>query len=75
MRLRLLVILTLLLWIALAGLPVNYAGVLLILLALVLLIAEISIVSYGMLTVGGMVAMVFGSILLFDYMEILSCSS
>ncbi|MDZ4186220.1 MAG: nodulation protein NfeD [Desulfuromonadales bacterium] len=50
-------------------LPVNYAGVLLILLALVLLIAEINVVSYGMLTVGGLVAMVFGSILLFDSPE------
>ena len=50
-------------------LPVNYAGVLLILLALVLLIAEINVVSYGMLTVGGLVAMVFGSLLLFDSPE------
>jgi membrane-bound serine protease (ClpP class) len=50
-------------------LPVNYAGVLLILLALVLLIAEINVVSYGMLTVGGLVAMVLGSLLLFDSPE------
>lgn len=47
-------------------LPVNYAGVLLILFALVLLIAEIKVVSYGMLTVGGVIALLFGSILLFD---------
>lgn len=50
-------------------LPVNYAGVLLILLALVLFIAEIKIVSHGMLTVGGIVAMVFGSLLLFESPE------
>ena len=50
-------------------LPVNYAGVLLILLALILLIAEIKVVSYGMLTVGGLVAMVLGSLLLFDSPE------
>lgn len=50
-------------------LPVNYAGVLLILLALVLLIAEINVVSYGLLTVGGLVAMVLGSLLLFDSPE------
>ncbi len=50
-------------------LPVNYAGVLLILLALVLFIAELNVVSYGMLTVGGLVAMVFGSLLLFDSPE------
>jgi len=47
-------------------LPVNYAGALLILLALVLFIAEIKVVSHGMLTVGGAVAMVFGSLLLFE---------
>lgn len=50
-------------------LPVNYAGILLILLALVLFIAEIKIVSYGMLTVGGMIAMVLGSLLLFESPE------
>lgn len=50
-------------------LPVNYAGVLLILLALILFIAEIKVVSYGMLTVGGMIAMVLGSLLLFESPE------
>jgi membrane-bound serine protease (ClpP class) len=50
-------------------LPVNYAGILLILLALILFIAEINVVSYGMLSVGGMVAMVLGSLLLFDSPE------
>lgn len=50
-------------------LPVNYAGMLLILLALILFIAEIKVVSYGMLTVGGMIAMVLGSLLLFESPE------
>jgi membrane-bound serine protease (ClpP class) len=50
-------------------LPVNYAGVLLILLAIVLFIAEIKIVSHGMLTVGGVIAMVLGSLLLFESSE------
>lgn len=50
-------------------LPVNYAGVLLILLALVFFIAEVKIVSHGMLTVGGVIAMIFGSLLLFDSPE------
>ena len=54
---------------ALQTLPVNYAGVLLILLALVLFIAEIKIVSHGMLTVGGVIAMVLGSLLLFPSPE------
>lgn len=51
---------------AFQALPVNYAGVLLIILALVLFIAEIKIVSHGMLTVGGMLAMVLGSLMLYD---------
>lgn len=50
-------------------LPVNYAGILLMLLALILFIAEINIASYGMLTIGGLVAMVLGSLLLFDSPE------
>lgn len=50
-------------------LPVNYAGVLLILLALVLFVAEIKIVSHGMLTVGGVVSMILGSLLLFESPE------
>jgi membrane-bound serine protease (ClpP class) len=50
-------------------LPVNYAGVLLILLAIVLFIAEIKIVSHGMLTVGGVIAMLLGSLLLFQSPE------
>lgn len=48
-------------------LPVNYAGMLLILLALVLFIAEIKIVSHGMLTVGGIIAMLLGSMMLFEF--------
>jgi len=54
---------------AFSALPVNFAGVLLILLALILFIAEIKVVSYGMLTVGGMIAMVMGSLLLFESPE------
>jgi membrane-bound serine protease (ClpP class) len=47
-------------------LPVNYIGVLLILLAIVLFILEIKVASYGMLTVGGLVSMAFGSLILVD---------
>jgi membrane-bound serine protease (ClpP class) len=50
-------------------LPVNYAGVLLILLGLVCFIAEIKIVSHGMLAVGGVVSMILGSLLLFESPE------
>jgi membrane-bound serine protease (ClpP class) len=47
-------------------LPVNYVGMLLILLALVLFVLEVKVTSYGMLTVGGMVSMTFGSLMLFE---------
>lgn len=50
-------------------LPVNYAGVLLIIFALILFIAEIKIVSHGMLAVGGVISMIFGSLLLFESPE------
>lgn len=48
------------------ALPVNIAGVLLILLTLLFLIAEIRIVSHGVLTLAGVVSLVFGSLLLYD---------
>ena len=51
---------------ALQTLPVNYAGVLLIVLSLILFIAEIKVVSHGLLTVGGVVAFVLGGTMLFD---------
>jgi membrane-bound serine protease (ClpP class) len=47
-------------------LPVNYAGVLLILFAVILFIAEIKVVSHGILTMGGVVSLVLGSIMLFE---------
>jgi len=47
-------------------LPVSYAGVLLILFGLVLLILEVKITSFGLLGVGGVLSLFFGSILLMD---------
>ncbi len=47
-------------------LPVNYAGLLLIILGLVLFILEIKIVSHGVLTIGGIISMVLGSLMLFE---------
>jgi membrane-bound serine protease (ClpP class) len=47
-------------------LPINYVGLMLILLAIGLFILEIKIQSYGILTVGGIAAMVIGSIMLID---------
>jgi len=51
---------------ALSTLPVNYAGLLLILLAIVLFILEIKITSYGLLTIGGILSMILGSLMLIE---------
>jgi membrane-bound serine protease (ClpP class) len=51
---------------ALQMLPVNYAGLLLIVFGLVLLALEIKVTSYGLLGVGGLVSVVFGSLILID---------
>ncbi len=51
---------------AMQTLPVNYAAVLLILFGIVLFIAEIKAVSHGILTVGGIVSLAVGSLMLFD---------
>lgn len=50
----------------LATLPVNYAGIALILFALLLFIAEVKVASHGMLTIGGAISMLLGSIILVD---------
>lgn len=47
-------------------LPINYAGLLLILLALILFIAEVKVTSYGLLTIGGIISMFIGSLMLID---------
>jgi len=47
-------------------LPINYVGLLLILLAIGLFILEIKVQSYGILAAGGITAMVIGSIMLID---------
>ena len=47
-------------------LPVNYAGLALIILSAILFILEIYITSQGLLTIGGIVALVFGSLILFE---------
>jgi membrane-bound serine protease (ClpP class) len=47
-------------------LSANYAGVLMILLAVVLFILELKISSFGLLALGGAVALTLGSLMLFD---------
>ncbi|MBI2875657.1 MAG: nodulation protein NfeD [Candidatus Tectomicrobia bacterium] len=51
---------------ALQMLPVNYAGLRLILLAIILFRAALKVPSYGALTIGGIIAMVLGSLMLID---------
>jgi membrane-bound serine protease (ClpP class) len=53
----------------LSTLPVNYTGILLIIFGIILFIAEIKVMSHGMLTVGGIISLVMGSLLLFDTTE------
>jgi len=50
---------------SLGVLPVNYAGILLILLAIGLFIGEVLSTSFGIFTVGGVVSLVAGSLILF----------
>ena len=47
-------------------LSANYAGILLILLAVIMFIAEIKIASYGVLSIGGIIALTLGSLMLFQ---------
>jgi len=51
---------------ALQVLPVNYAGLALIIVGLVLITAEAFVPSFGALGLGGIIAIVFGSIMMFD---------
>jgi membrane-bound serine protease (ClpP class) len=59
---------------ALQMLPINFAGLALILFALILFIAEVKVVSHGLLTVGGVVSLLLGSLMLIEtpteYMKI-----
>ena len=51
---------------AFSVLPVNLAGIALILFAILLFVAEIKVVSHGLLSLGGAIALVAGSLLLFS---------
>jgi membrane-bound serine protease (ClpP class) len=50
---------------ALQTLPVNYAGILLIILAIIFFIMEMKITSYGLLSVAGFISLLLGSLMLF----------
>jgi membrane-bound serine protease (ClpP class) len=47
-------------------LPVNYAGLLLIVLAIIFFIVEVKVTSYGVLSIGGLISLTIGSIMLFE---------
>ena len=54
---------------ALQTLPVNYAGFLIILLAIVFFILEMKISSHGLLSFSGVLCLVLGTLMLFRYPE------
>ncbi len=54
---------------ALSILPINYVGIALVLLALVLFIVETQVPSFGLLTTGGAIALILGSVMLFKDMD------
>jgi len=48
------------------ALPVNYAGVFLILLAMIFFIAEVKVQSHGLLAIGGVISLILGSLMLYN---------
>jgi membrane-bound serine protease (ClpP class) len=51
---------------ALSILPVNYAGIALMILASIFFLLELKVPSFGLLTAGGIISLVLGSVLLFE---------
>lgn len=51
---------------SLQTLPVNYAGLAFIVLAIILFLVEIKVTSYGLLTIGGVISLILGSIMLIE---------
>ena len=50
---------------SMSSMPVNYAGLSLIIFGILLFLLEIKIVSHGLLTIGGIISLVLGSMFLF----------
>ncbi|MCX5874634.1 MAG: nodulation protein NfeD [Deltaproteobacteria bacterium] len=55
---------------ALQVLPVNYVGILLIILAIILFILELKVQSFGLLSLGAIISLTLGSVMLFDSTEV-----
>ncbi len=53
-------------FVAFQTLPINYAGILLIILGMIFFIAEIKVTSFGLLTIGGIISLLLGSLMLFE---------
>jgi membrane-bound serine protease (ClpP class) len=53
-------------FLAFSTLPVNYAGIALIVLAILFFLAEIKVTSHGLLAAGGVLSLLLGSIILFE---------
>ncbi|MFQ5914458.1 MAG: nodulation protein NfeD [Nitrospinota bacterium] len=51
---------------ALQVLPINYAGLALILLGVIMFLLEIKVTSYGALSIGGAISLILGSVMLID---------
>jgi membrane-bound serine protease (ClpP class) len=51
---------------AFQSLPINVAGILLIILSLILFLLEIKITSYGILAIGGTISLILGSVMLIE---------
>ena len=51
---------------AMHSLPINYAGLALIVFGIILFLLEIKITSHGMLTIGGVISLLLGSFMLID---------
>lgn len=49
---------------SLQSLPINYAGVLLIILGIIFFVLEATVTSYGLLAIGGVASMILGSLML-----------
>jgi len=51
---------------AMQSLPVNYAGLALIVFSIILFLLEIKVQSFGLLTIGGVISLIMGSVMLYD---------
>jgi len=59
----------LLAWFSMQTLPINFVGVALFLLAVILFVMEVKVLSNGILTIGGIISLVLGSLMLFESPE------